>query len=112
MRTIWIGIFGLLFLITGCSSDLKATNSQVETAAGDALVITGTVRYLPFEGGFFGIVADNGEHYDPMNLDRQFAVDGLRVKIKAKLHPDQVSFHMWGKVIEIISIEKLSTGDS
>ncbi len=43
---------------------------------------TGTIVYLNFEGGFYGIIADNGEHYDPINLPSEFKKDGLRVRFK------------------------------
>ncbi|MFP3868803.1 MAG: hypothetical protein ACLFUU_11685 [Desulfobacteraceae bacterium] len=110
---LWVSMLGLMILAVGCSGDLMtAANSQAEAAGEDAMVITGTVRHIPLEGGFYGIIADNGERYDPINLDPQYAVDGLRVRITARVRPDQVSFHMWGKIIEIITIEKLSAGES
>jgi len=31
---------------------------------------TGTVIFLDFEGGFYGILSDDGEHYDPVNLSK------------------------------------------
>ena len=27
---------------------------------------TGKIQYSDFEGGFYGIVSDDGEHYDPL----------------------------------------------
>ena len=69
---------------------------------------TGTVVYLTFEGGFWGIIGDDGEHYDPANLDPEFKVKGLRVYFEAKIRHDLVSFHMWGKIIEILKIQKLT----
>ncbi len=68
---------------------------------------TGTVRFIPIEGGFYGIVGNDGEHYDPINLGKEFQVDGLRVRFEAKKRDDQASFHMWGTLIEIINIERI-----
>jgi hypothetical protein len=70
-------------------------------------VMTGTVRHLDLEGGFYGIFADNGERYDAHNLPREFAVDGLRVKFRAVEEKGAVCIHMWGKTVKIIWIEKL-----
>jgi hypothetical protein len=67
----------------------------------------GTIRYLDFEGGFYGIVADNGEKYDPVNLPRAYRKDGLRVKFHVKEKKGMAGIHMWGKIVEILSIEKL-----
>ena len=68
---------------------------------------TGTITYLSLEGGFFGIVGDDGEHYDTVNLDEEFRVDGLRVQFKARISENQVSGHMWGTIVEIIEIHEL-----
>jgi hypothetical protein len=67
----------------------------------------GTVRYLGFEGGFFGIVGDDGQHYDPLDMPQQFRVDGLRVQFRANF-THLVSYHMWGYVVRLVSIERLS----
>lgn len=69
---------------------------------------TGTVVYLNFEGGFWGIIGDDEGHYDPVNLDPKFKVKGLRVYFKAKIRHDLFSFHMWGKIVEILKIQKLT----
>jgi len=67
---------------------------------------TGTIIFLDFEGGFYGILSDDGEHYDPVNLSKEFQVDGLRVRFEVKILQDVLSFHMWGKVVSIRHIEK------
>ncbi|MCS7242333.1 MAG: hypothetical protein NZ706_06645, partial [Candidatus Caldatribacterium sp.] len=46
--------------------------------------VTGTVVYVPLEGGFFGILGDNGVQYEPVNLPEEFRVDGLRVVFVAE----------------------------
>ena len=46
---------------------------------------TGTIQYNDFEGGFYGIVRDNGEAYDPINLPTEFEEDGLRVKYSIEI---------------------------
>jgi hypothetical protein len=67
----------------------------------------GTVRYQSIEGGFWGIVADDGSHFDPVNLAPEFQKEDLRVSFRAKLAKEQVSFHMWGTRIEITSIRPI-----
>ena len=68
---------------------------------------TGRIQYNDFEGGFYGIVSDDGEHYDPINLPSEFEEDGLRVGFKLKTLENQSSIHMWGTVVEILEIKKL-----
>jgi len=70
-------------------------------------MITGTVRYLDFEGGFYGLVGDDGEKYDPVNLPKEYKKDGLRVKFQVTEKKGMVGFHMWGKIVEVVKIEKL-----
>ena len=71
------------------------------------IVGTGEIQYIDLEGGFYGIVSDNGEHYDPINLPSEFEEDGLRVGFKLKILENQSSIHMWGTVVEILEIKKL-----
>jgi hypothetical protein len=73
----------------------------------EPIAATGTVQHLDLEGGFWGIVADDGAKYDPVNLAPEFQVEGLRVSFRAKLAKEQVSFHMWGTRIEISSIRRV-----
>ena len=68
---------------------------------------TGTIVWLNLEGGFWGIVGDDGEHYDPINLNSEFRCEDLRVYFEAEIRTDLVSFHMWGKIVEILKIQKL-----
>jgi hypothetical protein len=67
---------------------------------------TGTITHLSFEGGFYGIVSDDGNHYDPSNLDPEFQVNGLRVRFEATTL-NAITYHMWGISIRILHIERL-----
>lgn len=68
---------------------------------------TGTVKYITIEGGFYGIVTDNNESLDPVNLAEDFQKDGMRVSFSYKINKEGASFHMWGKVIEIVNISQI-----
>jgi hypothetical protein len=65
---------------------------------------TGEIRYLDFECGFYGIVSDDGRCYDPVNLPSEFKNDGLQINFKVKVLENQISFHMWGTLVEILEI--------
>jgi len=87
---------------------------QIEVFSNDYLIanpelkdmMRGTIRYMDFEGGFYGIVADGGKRYDPINLPAGYRKDGLRVRFKVKEKKGMVGIHMWGKIVEIVRIEK------
>lgn len=99
-KWILLTIFGVAFIVVGASG-LATQNRNLNLVHG-----TGTVKYLSFEGGFYGIVGDDGKHYDPINMPQEFKVEGLRVWLTANI-TDYMSFHMWGYVVELISIERL-----
>ena len=73
---------------------------------------TGTIVFNEIEGGFYGIKADDGKKYNPINLDESFRKDGLRVKFDAKFKKGMVGIHMWGEYVEILKIERLAATDS
>lgn len=67
----------------------------------------GTVQFIELEGGFYGIVTDDGKKYLPLTLGEPFQQDGLRVAFTARVRNDMASIYMWGTLVEIVEIEKL-----
>ena len=92
MRRCFLVLFCLSLL--GCILD---SGADIET--------TGTVTFLDFEGGFYGIVGDDGQKYDPVLLDAAFRQDGLQVRFEADILKHQTSVHQWGTLVEIRKIE-------
>lgn len=100
-------LLALLFL-TACVSSHAEPGSPAtppETPQ-DQREILATVRYIPLEGGFFGLVASDGQQYDPTNLSEEFRQDGLAVRTTLRPLRGVVSFRMWGTIVEIVSMEK------
>ncbi|KYH42450.1 MAG: hypothetical protein AYL33_002640, partial [Candidatus Bathyarchaeota archaeon B63] len=64
----------------------------------------GTIKFFPFEGGFYGIITEKG-NYLPLNLPEEFKKDGLKVWFKARVREDIVTIYGWGKPIEILEIK-------
>lgn len=93
------GIFILALALLGIPACILDSKPDIRT--------TGTVRFIDLEGGFYGIIGDDGSKYDPVNLPNEFRQDSLRVKFKANIVENGVSVHMWGTVIEIQKIEKM-----
>lgn len=88
-------------------SDYLEANPALEPKVDTSNMTTGTIKYLSFEGGFYGIVADNGKRYDPINLPKEYRQDGLRVGFQAIEMKGMVSIRMWGTIIKITKITKL-----
>jgi hypothetical protein len=56
------------------------------------------------DGGFFGIVSDEGTHYVPGKLDPLFQVEGLRVSYRVLVRHDRVDPHNWGTPVDLLEI--------
>lgn len=67
--------------------------------------ITGVIKYFDLEGGFYGIIGDNGKNYLPVNLSSEFKIDGLKIKFTYKKVEDSIDIFMWGTPIELVKIE-------
>jgi hypothetical protein len=97
MKTIAMLLLGILLAATtGCDGQDNGT-----------LAFTGTVSHKSLESGFFAIDADNGQGYEPINLPADFAIDGLRVRVSARVRDDMASINMYGSLIEIVAISRL-----
>ena len=98
-------ITAMVPILIMCSALLSAPGCGIIFGPDD--MIRGTVKYIDVEGGFYGLVGDDGTHYDPMCLSEAFRHDGLRVKFTGKVREDLCNFHMWGWIFEIDRIERL-----
>jgi hypothetical protein len=110
VKTGGIMVTCLLFLVAaGCqSSESKGGPIGRSGTAGTPLqTVTGTVEHVDVEGGFYGIRADDGTKWDPVNLPEDFQKDGVRVQVRVHELTNRVSPHMWGKVARIVEIKRL-----
>ena len=95
----------LLLAAPGCSGGDTAQNLS---GAGRSVSGDGTVIYLSFEGGFYGIQTDRGEKFLPMNLDPAFAKKDLRVRFEAvTVDPPVATFVQWGTPVRINAVQTL-----
>ncbi|QSZ66324.1 hypothetical protein RJ40_01815 [Methanofollis aquaemaris] len=68
---------------------------------------TGTITYIDLEGGFYGIVADDGARYLPLDLDEAFQQDGLKVRFTLEPAEDVMTIQQWGRPVHVVSIEEI-----
>lgn len=74
-------------------------------------VPSGTVTFVELEGGFYGIVGDDGENYLPFNLAPEYQVDGLRIAFEYEPVKDTGTIQMWGAPVNLTFIEKTDLFD-
>ena len=111
MRLI-LGILALVLLATtGCSSkpppeDVTPT-PPAESSDENVIDGVGTILFQDLEGGFYGLVADDGAKYDPLNLDEAFHQDSLRVRFRARRRTGVMTIRMWGQPVDILEMTRL-----
>jgi len=104
----------LLGILVGCASgdrpqaptDSSSTTTPDTVTSDSVLQGTGTIRYVDLEGGFYGLVAEDGTKYDPTPLPESLRVDGLRVRFRAT-KTDEMTTRMWGTPVEIQRAERI-----
>jgi hypothetical protein len=94
----------VLFLVL--SVPLLAVVAACDDNSAKTVSTQGTVVYVPLEGGFYGIVGDDGSHWDPDNLSDEFATDSLRVSFDGMI-TDHPTYHMWGRSVEITAMKPI-----
>jgi len=67
---------------------------------------TGTIQHVDLEGGFYGLVDEEGTKYDPTPLPESLRVDGLQVRFRVQ-KKDLMTTRMWGTPVEVLEIERI-----
>ncbi len=106
MRVLLLALPLLLLAAPACKTAATNGTPEAETSVQSSLPFAGTVQYLDLEGGFYGIVTDDGERYFPINLGVSFREDGLRVAFDMRHRTDIMTSVMWGQPVEIIEMER------
>ena len=71
--------------------------------------ISGKVVYQNIGMGCWGIVADNGKEYRPVNMPEQLKTEGAKVTVTASKAKEEMSMFMWGTPIKISSFETIGS---
>jgi hypothetical protein len=104
----------ILLVLTIALAALGDSCQRTPVTTGDTSVtseinVNGTVRFIDLEGGFWTVRGDDGLTYDPVGgLPKDFQQEGLRVHLVARPRPDLMSTHMAGRLVEIVSLRRLS----
>lgn len=88
--------------------EAKVSRTNETAQVPEAIAFTGKVHRVSLEGGFWGLVGDDGRKYQPLKLPAEFQRDGLRVVGKLREKRGARSFRMWGTIVEVAEIAELS----
>jgi hypothetical protein len=95
-----ISFISLAFLLTGaCIANFGTSGAQ------DEISFVGEVRWISIEGGFFGLVAEDGRKFFPLNVPQEFKKEGLKIRVKGNIKKGIATVQMWGAPFEIREIE-------
>ncbi|MBE2280197.1 MAG: hypothetical protein IAE91_07390 [Ignavibacteriaceae bacterium] len=90
----------LLFIFTFLFLSLFALSCEDGERRGE-----GTVIYMDLEGGFYGIRDISGRNLYPVNLPKEYQVDGLYISYDYK-EVEVFTIAQWGQPVEIVNISK------
>lgn len=102
LRTVLCGL-AVLCLIAAPAAVSRGGDEE----KGSRITMNGIITYIELEGGFYGIIADSGERYFPVNLEQQYKINDLKVRIEGKIRKNVMTTTMWGTPLEILKIERL-----
>lgn len=68
------------------------------------------VVYLDFEGGFYGLVAENGNKILPMNLSKEYKITGTLLKIKGHKVEGIATTKQWGTLYKLVDVQLIQLG--
>lgn len=71
--------------------------------------LTGHVEHVTTQGGFFAIIGDDGQKYQPTNLPAKMRTDGLPIKFDFIINDNVVSTFMWGIIVDVSNVAPLSS---
>ncbi len=114
--------FVVLGGLVGCSAPEEKPQASIETAKKTenklekvdmqpVKTYTGTVKYLTFEGGFYGIVDKNGTKFLPRNLDKQYRQEGAIIEFKGEFIKGMMTIQQWGEPFEIKEVKLIKAGN-
>jgi heat shock protein HslJ len=89
---------------------LRPAEQKAAAQAQDVIQIAGTVHHLDVEGGVWVIRTTDGTQYKPVQLPKEYQVDGLAVEGEARRRDNVISVDMAGQAIELLTIRKRAGG--
>ena len=69
-----------------------------------------TVKYLDFEGGFYGLVSQCGDRLLPMGLPKEYKIEGTTLRVKGHLLTDMMTTQQWGEAFKVVEFELIKIG--
>ena len=95
------------------ATNIETTPSEKNTTLmteESTLPFTGTIQYFNLEGGFHGIITNDGKKLLPKNLAKEFLVDGTIISFSGSPIKNKVTFQQWGQLFKIDKVQLIKKG--
>ena len=108
-----------LLLSTACSQAETNQTSNAPISTSEEAKMTAkesntwhevTVNFLDFEGGFYGLVSSDGNKLLPMNLAKEYKLQGTVLKVQGHIIKDMITTQQWGQVFKITDVKLIKLG--
>ena len=70
------------------------------------------VHFLNLEGGFYGLITEDGTKLLPMNLAKAYRQHGATIKFKGELKKGMLTIQQWGTPFKLTEVELVTKGKS
>ncbi len=100
-----LSIFLLLLMNTSCAKQ-EQENMEKKTQAWQIVKVV----FLTFEGGFYGLVTENGKKLLPMNLAKAYKLDNTILKVKGNQVEGLVTIQQWGIPYNLSEVKLIKLG--
>jgi len=96
----FVTLISIMLFIWAIISGVSAASEQISDNSS-LFPFEGTIVYQDLEGGFFGIITEEGEKLLPIDLPDKYTIDGLRISGIATPETGMVSSNMWGEMVSV-----------
>ena len=101
-----IALLSTLLVITSSCAHQEQNNMKTEAAE----MIQVKVVYLDFEGGFYGLITNEGKKLLPMNLAKEYKIADTILEVQGQEVTDMATTKQWGTLFKLSNIKLIKLG--
>ncbi|MCW8831854.1 MAG: hypothetical protein OQK03_00860 [Colwellia sp.] len=107
MKKFFIAMLSCLLLMNISCADQEQISVKEKTSTW----LQVKVIYLNFEGGFYGLVTENGDKLLPMNLAKEYKAIDTLLNIKGHKVEGIATTQQWGTLFKITDVKLIQLGE-
>ncbi len=72
--------------------------------------MTATVKHIPLEGGFYGLITEDKQKLLASNLDKKYFSEGTILRFRIQPVEGVMTIQQWGKTVKISDVTLIKKG--